>query len=90
MAVLWLQRIVKDDIQSITVTFFTCYLSFFVAEMYLGVSGILSIVVLGLLMGMFGAVRINPESMHAIHSILSFAQYSLETLIFIITGLYIG
>ena len=58
--------------------------------MYLGVSGIMAIVTLGIFMGMFGALRINPESMHAMHNVWGFVQYAMEALVFIITGLYIG
>ena len=89
-SIIWLRRIVKDEILTISLTFFTCYLTFFIGESYLGVSGILAIVTLGVLMGAYGRVKINPESEHAMHSVWSFIQFVLETLIFIITGCFIG
>ena len=90
VSVVWLRKIVKDEILTISITFMTCYLTFFVGETYLGVSGILAIVSLGVLMSMYGKVRINPESEHSVHIVWSFIQYVLETVIFVLTGGYIG
>lgn len=90
LVIVWLRRIVKDELMTISVTFFSCYLTFFFAEGYLGVSGILAIVFLGMGMGAYGRVQINPESEHAVHATWSFIQFVLETLIFIITGAFIG
>ena len=86
----WLRKIVKDEILTISITFFSCYLTFYIGEAWLGVSGILAIVSLGVLMSMYGKVRINPESEHSVHIVWSFIQYVLETVIFIMTGGYIG
>ena len=90
ITIMWLRRIVKDEILTIAITFMSCYVTFFVGETYLGVSGILAIVSLGVLMSMFGKVRINPESEHSVHMVWSFIQYVLETVIFVLTGGYIG
>lgn len=63
---LWLRRIVRDDVLTSTITFITCYICFFFAEFtFVHVSGILSIVVLGLFMSAFGKISIYPESEHA-------------------------
>ena len=63
---LWLRRIIRDDVLISTITFFTCYIAFYMAEFtFLHVSGILAIVVLGLFMSAFGKVSIYPESEHA-------------------------
>ena len=86
----WLKKITKDDTLTITITFLACYASFYLGEMYLGVSGILTIVTLGVLMGTYGKLKINPHSQHALHSVWTFVQYVLETILFLITGLYIG
>lgn len=90
IAIIWIRKIVKDEILTISITFMACYVTFFVGEVYLGVSGILAIVSLGVLMAMFGKVRINPESEHSVHVVWSFIQYVLETIIFVLTGGYIG
>jgi NhaP-type Na+/H+ or K+/H+ antiporter len=85
IAIIWLRRIVKDEILTIAITFMACYATFFIGEVYLGVSGILALVSLGVLMAMFGRVRINPESEHAMHTVWTFIQYVLETVIFVLT-----
>lgn len=71
---LWLRRIIRDDVLTSTVTFMTCYITFYFAEFtFLQVSGILAIVVLGLFMSAFGKSNIYPESEHAVHTVWSFA-----------------
>lgn len=63
---LWLRRIIRDDVLTSTLTFMCCYLCFFFAEFtFVHVSGILSIVSLGLFMSAFGKTNIYPESEHA-------------------------
>jgi NhaP-type Na+/H+ or K+/H+ antiporter len=90
VATMWLKRVIRDDILTITITFMVSYLMFFVGEIYLGVSGILSIVTFGVTMSAFGRTKISPHAHHAMHSVWSFLQYVLETILFILTGLYIG
>jgi len=75
LIIAWLKRIVKDDLLTISITFFACYLTFFYAEAYLGASGILAIVTLGMAMGAMGKVKINPETEHAMHATWSFVQF---------------
>lgn len=61
-----ISRVVRDDILSATITIVACYLCFYIAEFtFIKVSGILSIVVLGLFMSAFGKAKIYPESEHA-------------------------
>ena len=60
---LWLKRIVRDDVLTANLTFVSCYLCFYIAEFtWVKVSGILSIVVLGLYMSAVGKTKIYPES----------------------------
>lgn len=91
LSCLWLHRIIRDDVLASVLTFITCYISFYCSEFtFLGVSGILCIVSLGLFMSAFGKSKIYAESEHAIHTVWGFAQYSCETLIFLLTGILIG
>ena len=87
---LWLKRITRDNTLSITITFIACYLLFFIAETQFFVSGILALVTLGLFMSAYGKTKIDTEAEHALHAVWTWAQYSCETLIFLITGLLIG
>jgi len=67
-----LKKIIRDDVKTVAYTFVGCYFSFFVSEVYFGVSGIISIVTLGVLMGIYGKTNIHPQSEAAIHSVWTF------------------
>lgn len=41
-------------------------------------------------MAKFGKVNINPESEHYLHSVWSYLHFLLESILFIITGVFIG
>lgn len=59
----WMKRIIRDAVLSINITFVGAYLCFYMAEFtFLKVSGILSIVTLGLYMSAVGKRKIYPES----------------------------
>ena len=45
--VIWLSRVFNDAEVEIGITLVSCYFTFFVAEAFLGVSGVLAVVVLG-------------------------------------------
>lgn len=68
----WIKKIVKDDILTINLTFISCYLTFFLSEFYFEVSGIISLVTLGVLMGKFGKVNIHSETEVHLHSVWTF------------------
>ena len=87
----WMKRIIRDPVLSINITFVGAYLCFYIAEFtWVKVSGILSLVVLGLYMSAVGKKKIYPESEHALHNVWAYIQYSCETLIFILTGCVVG
>jgi NhaP-type Na+/H+ or K+/H+ antiporter len=87
----WMKRIVRDSVLSTNITFVGAYLCFYIAEFtWVKVSGILSIVVLGLYMSAVGKRKIYPESEHALHNVWGYIQYACETLIFILTGIVVG
>jgi NhaP-type Na+/H+ or K+/H+ antiporter len=90
IVILWLRKITKDKILVITITFLSCYLTFFLAENVVKVSGLLSVVVLGVLMAMHAKMRMNPETLETIHIVISFIQFCLESILFLITGVFIG
>lgn len=50
----------------------------------------IAIVTLGVFMAKFGKVSINPESEHYFHSVWSYLHFLLESILFIITGIFIG
>ena len=88
---MWLQRVLRDSVLGITLTFIMCYMAFFIAEFLdLHLSGILAIVSLGLFMSAFGKTTVDPEGEHSLHAVWSWVQYSCETIIFLLTGCLIG
>lgn len=55
----WLRKLINDDILTITITVFSCYLTFYCAEYTpIHVSGLLAISCLGLFMSAFGRTKI--------------------------------
>ena len=57
----WLKRIIRDSVLSVNITFIGAYLCFYIAEFtFMKVSGILSIVTLGLYMSAVGKRKIYP------------------------------
>ena len=72
IVIIWLRRITKDKILVITITIVSCYLTFYFAENVAMVSGLLSVVVLGVLMAMHSKMRMNPETAETIHIVISF------------------
>jgi NhaP-type Na+/H+ or K+/H+ antiporter len=63
LVTLWLRKIVKDDIVTCMLTLISCYMSFYFAEFtFLRVSGILSVLVLGIFIGHLSKYNISPES----------------------------
>lgn len=82
-----------NDILITVFSFVGAYLVFFLAEasaVGLKVSGILAVVVLGLYLGGTLRPRLDPHDMHTLHSIWHFLQFMMETLLFLLTGCFIG
>ena len=58
---IWMKKILRDAVLSVTITFIGCYLCFYLAEFtWLHVSGILSLVSLGLFFSAVGKRKIYP------------------------------
>lgn len=61
VAAYYLKKVVRDDVMTANITFLSCYFCFWLAEYtFLKVSGILSIVVLGLFLSAVARTRIHP------------------------------
>jgi NhaP-type Na+/H+ or K+/H+ antiporter len=90
VTLVWLRRITKDKVLVIVITITSCYMTFFLAESVVGVSGLLAVVVLGVFMAMHIKMRLNPEAAEMVHTVISFIQFCLESTLFLITGVFIG
>ena len=86
----WVRKVFNDALIEITVIVAAAYLTFFVAEHFLHVSGVLGLVALGLIVGGVGRTRISPEVEHFLHEFWELAAFFANTLIFLIVGVVIA
>ncbi|XP_078333950.1 sperm-specific sodium:proton exchanger-like isoform X2 [Crassostrea virginica] len=84
-----LSRVFNDALVEITITLASTYLTFYIGEEYLGVSGVLATVVLGVTMNS-EKTMISPEVEHFLHRFWETLAYIANTLIFIIVGMVIA
>jgi NhaP-type Na+/H+ or K+/H+ antiporter len=90
LTIRWVKKVFNDALIEITVIVAAAYLTFFVAEHFLHVSGVLGLVALGLMMAGFGRTRISPEVEHFLHEFWELAAFIANTLIFVIVGVVIA
>eukprot|EP00903_Cladosiphon_okamuranus_P017333 g15970.t1 len=80
--------ILEDHLSEITLTVVVCFSSFLLAEAtQIKVSGILSVVIAGLYMSLYGRPRISPSVQEPLHEFWSLWGYMANTVIFFLTGL---
>lgn len=90
IVIAWAKRVFNDALVEITMIIVAAYLTFYVAEHYLHVSGVLGLVALGLVMAGIGRTRISPEVEHFLHEFWELAAFIANVLIFIIVGVVIA
>eukprot|EP00754_Rhynchopus_humris_P001585 Rhum_TRINITY_DN10919_c0_g1::Rhum_TRINITY_DN10919_c0_g1_i1::g.41331::m.41331 len=81
-----LSKVFNDALIEITITVCAAYLTFFVAEGFLHVSGVLALVVLGVWLS-HHRQAISPEVEHTLHEFWETTVFLTNTLIFILVGL---
>ncbi|XP_022089278.1 sodium/hydrogen exchanger 10-like [Acanthaster planci] len=84
----WLSYIFNDAMVEITITLASTYLTFYFGESVLGVSGVLAVVVLGLIVNA-ERTAISPEVEVFLHRFWEMLAYLANTLIFMLVGLVI-
>ncbi len=86
-----IKRILNNLVLEFNITFVSAYLIFYLAEdTPLKVSGILSLVFLGLYMTMTRRTGISIDSEEGVHHIWSYLGFLAETAIFCAAGVFIG
>ncbi len=90
VTITWVKHVFNDAMVEITVIVVAAYLTFYVAEDFLHVSGVLGLVALGLAMASVGKTRISPGVEHFLHEFWDLAAFIANTLIFIIVGVVIA
>lgn len=86
----WIKKVFNDPMIEISVVVAAAYLTFFVAESFLHVSGVLGLVTFGLVMAGSGKTRVSPEVEHFLHEFWELASFIANTLIFIMVGVVIA
>eukprot|EP00756_Hemistasia_phaeocysticola_P014724 Hpha_TRINITY_DN15357_c0_g1::TRINITY_DN15357_c0_g1_i1::g.87985::m.87985 len=89
VSVFCLGRVFNDPLIEITTSLVTAYVTFFVAEAYFHVSGVLAVVVCGVYMS-HRRQCISPEVHHTLHEFWEMAVYLGNTLIFAIAGMIVA
>lgn len=86
----WIKGVFNDAMVEISVVVAAAYITFYVAEHFLHVSGVLALVALGLLIGGVGRSSISPQVEHFMHEFWELAGFIANCLIFLIVGIVIA
>ena len=88
----WMQKVIKDGVLLVSITFINCFLLFFICEfLSWNVSGILALVAASVILSFKGKMQILAEELNeAVDTVWKFSQFVAESLLFIITGIFIG
>ncbi|XP_077994372.1 sperm-specific sodium:proton exchanger-like [Glandiceps talaboti] len=88
LTTLWLSYIFNDALTEITITLASTYITFYIGEGVLKVSGVLAVVVLGLVVSV-EKTSISPEVEVFLHRFWEMLAYLANTLIFVLVGVVI-
>jgi NhaP-type Na+/H+ or K+/H+ antiporter/CRP-like cAMP-binding protein len=86
----WVKRVFNDALVEISVIVAAAFVTFFIAEYFMHVSGVLGLVALGLAMASVGRTRISPEVGHFLHEFWELAAFMANVLIFLIVGVVVA
>lgn len=86
----WINKLFNKPIIEITLTISAAYCAYFIAENIFHVSGVVSVVALGLLLASIGRTRISPEVAGFLRRFWLMMAHIANTLIFILVGIIIA
>jgi len=90
LMIFWIDRVFNDPMIEITLSVVAAYLSFYIAEELLHVSGVVAIVTLGISLASIGRTRISPEVAGFLHHFWEMMAYIANTIIFLLVGIIIA
>ncbi|CAN6317341.1 unnamed protein product [Urochloa humidicola] len=90
LLLLWLRFIFNDTIIEMTLTIVVSYIAFFTAQDALGISGILTIMILGMFYTAFGKTASKGDNQQSLHHFWESVAYVANTLIFVLSGVVIA
>ncbi|XP_058731196.1 sodium/hydrogen exchanger 8-like [Vicia villosa] len=89
-SVLWLWFIFNDTVIEISLTLAVSYIAYYTAQESAGVSGILTVMSLGMFYAAFARTAFKRESQRSLHHFWEMIAYIANTLIFILSGVVIA
>lgn len=88
IAIACLSRVFNDAVVEITITLVATYITYYVGEAVLGVSGVMAVVILGITMSA-EKTCISPDVEHEVHEFWGMLGHLANTVLFFITGVII-
>ncbi|CAJ2677747.1 sodium/hydrogen exchanger 8 isoform X2 [Trifolium pratense] len=89
-SVLWLGFIFNDTVIEISLTLAVSYIAYFIAQESADVSGVLTVMSLGMFYSAFARTAFKGESQQSLHHFWEMIAYIANTLIFILSGVVIA
>ncbi|CAI9096868.1 OLC1v1033109C1 [Oldenlandia corymbosa var. corymbosa] len=89
-SVLWLGFIFNDTVIEITLTLAVSYVAYFTAQIGADISGVLTVMTLGMFYSAFARTAFKGESQESLHNFWEMVAYIANTLIFILSGVVIA
>ena len=86
----WIRKVHNDALVEMSVIIGFAYLTFFLAEHFFHVSGVLAVMTMGLIMAGIGRTRISPEVEHFMREFWDLAGFIANSLLFLIVGVVIA
>ncbi|CAL0329851.1 unnamed protein product [Lupinus luteus] len=90
VSVLWLGFIFNDTVIEISLTLAVSYIAYFTAQEGAAVSGVLTVMSLGMFYSAFARTAFKGESQQSLHHFWEMIAYIANTLIFILSGVVIA
>ncbi|XP_021821170.1 sodium/hydrogen exchanger 8 isoform X1 [Prunus avium] len=90
VSVLWLGFIFNDTVIEITLTLAVSYVAYFTAQEGVEVSGVLTVMTLGMFYAAVARTAFKGESQQSLHHFWEMVAYIANTLIFILSGVVIA
>ena len=84
-----IEAVHNDDVIEILLTSVVAYLSFLVAELAVGASGITAVVGAGLVLGGWGRTKFSPGTLDYLTRFWAYLAFVVNALVFLLTGLAI-
>ncbi|XP_017226139.1 sodium/hydrogen exchanger 7 isoform X3 [Daucus carota subsp. sativus] len=89
-SVLWLKFVFNDTVIEITLTLAMSYIAYFTAQEWLDVSGVLTVMTLGMFYAAVARTAFTGDGQQSLHHFWEMVAYIANTLIFILSGVVIA